>query len=72
MQAAPPSIAYAPIQPVPSSWTFTQGLLLGQASFVALVLLFIRYVVFQTVDEPDEAAWRLRREARSVSIFSVL
>ena len=68
MAAAPPSISYAPLVPVQSSWTFTQGLLFGQASFVALVLLFIRYVVFQRVEEQDEVAWRARRDARSVGL----
>ncbi|KAK4686770.1 hypothetical protein P7C73_g3347, partial [Tremellales sp. Uapishka_1] len=47
-----------------STWTFTQGLLIGQASFVVLFLLFVRYVVFEPSPEVDEEGWRRRRSER--------
>lgn len=56
----------ATIQPPPpvSGWTFTQGLLLGQASFVILCLVFIRYVVFQPAEDIDQEEWQRRRDER--------
>lgn len=55
----------ATIQPPPvPGWTFTQGLLLGQASFVILCLVFIRYVVFQPAEDIDQEEWQRRRDER--------
>ncbi|RSH94395.1 ERMES complex subunit mmm1 [Saitozyma podzolica] len=48
-----------------STWTFTQGLILGQASFLLLCLLFIRYVVFSPSEPVDADSWRRRREERA-------
>lgn len=50
----------APVQ----GWTFTQGLLFGQASFVVLCLLFVRYVVFQPAEDIDQEEWARRRDER--------
>lgn len=50
--------------PVHSQWTFTQGLILGQASFMLLILVFIRYVVFSPADKRDGEDWRKRRDER--------
>jgi len=47
-----------------SGWTFTQGLLLGQASFVILCLIFIRYVVFQPAEDVDQEEWQRRRDEK--------
>lgn len=44
-----------------STWTFTQGFILGQASFLLIVLVFVRYVVFQAAEELDEAGHKKRR-----------
>ncbi|ORY25280.1 hypothetical protein BCR39DRAFT_544734 [Naematelia encephala] len=51
--------------PASSGWTFTQGLILGQASFLVLVLLFVRYVVFSPSESIDDEGWRRRREERA-------
>lgn len=56
-----PTLAPPPVQ---SGWTFTQGLLLGQASFVVLCLMFIRYVVFQPAEDVDQEEWQRRRDER--------
>lgn len=48
----------------PNQWTFTQGLILGQASFLLLILVFIRYVVFSPADKRDGEDWRKRRDER--------
>ncbi|KAL7419811.1 ERMES complex subunit mmm1 [Cryptotrichosporon argae] len=48
-----------------SQWTFTQGLIVGQAAFLVLCLLFIRYVVFSPSEKEDNEAWRERREERA-------
>lgn len=48
-----------------STWTFTQGLILGQASFLFLCLLFIRYVVFSPSEPVDADSWRRKREERA-------
>jgi len=64
----PPTISPIPVQP---GWTFTQGLLLGQASFVVLCLVFIRYVVFQPAEDVDQDEWQRRRdEKRKVCLSS--
>lgn len=47
-----------------STWTFTQGFLLGQASFLILCGVFIRYVVFE--DAEKSRARRLEREKKAV------
>jgi len=47
--------------PQSSPWTFTQGLILGQLSFLVLVLLFVRYVVFSPSEQLDEEGWKRRR-----------
>ena len=55
------------LEPVPvpaQGWTFTQGLLFGQASFVVLCLLFVRYVVFQPAEDIDQEEWARRRDER--------
>jgi hypothetical protein len=52
------------VEPVSSQWTFTQGLILGQASFLLLTLVFIRYVVFSPADRRDGEDWRKRRDER--------
>jgi len=54
-----------PPSPPTSSWTFTQGFILGQASFLLIVLLFIRYVVFSPADAPNEEEWKQRRQERA-------
>ena len=58
MSSLPPPVATT------SSWTFTQGFLLGQASFLLLVLLFIRYVVFSPAEPIDDESWKQRRAER--------
>ena len=55
----------APIQPTQSSWTFTQGFILGQASFLLIVLLFIRYVVFSPAETPDDEGYKQRRAEKA-------
>lgn len=60
----PQAAAPVAIAPAPSGWTFTQGLLLGQASFVVLCLLFVRYVVFQPAEDIDQDEWQRRRDER--------
>jgi maintenance of morphology protein 1 len=56
-----------------STWTFTQGLILGQASFLFLCLLFIRYVVFSPSEPVDADSWRRKREERAkVSLYARL
>ncbi|GAA5924530.1 hypothetical protein JCM1841_004611 [Sporobolomyces salmonicolor] len=60
-----PALAAPPIRPPMSllpRLTFTQGVLLGQASMVILAVLFLKYVVF----EDPEAAKREREEKRRV------
>ncbi|KAI9632331.1 uncharacterized protein MKK02DRAFT_40635 [Dioszegia hungarica] len=52
------------VEPASSQWTFTQGLILGQASFLLLTLVFIRYVVFSPADRRDGEDWRKRRDER--------
>jgi maintenance of morphology protein 1 len=47
-----------------SPLTFTQGFMLGQISFLAIILLFMRYVVFSPADKGDEQGWKRRREER--------
>ncbi len=47
-----------------SHLTFTQGFILGQASFLLIVLLFMRYVVFSPADKGDEEGWRRKRSER--------
>lgn len=47
-----------------NQWTFTQGLILGQASFLLLTLVFIRYVVFSPANKRDGEDWRKRRDER--------
>lgn len=54
----------SPPQTTTSSWTFTQGFILGQASFLLIVLLFIRYVVFSPAEPIDEQGWKERRAQR--------
>lgn len=58
--------------PPPQGWTFTQGLLFGQASFVVLCLLFVRYVVFQPAEDIDPDEWKRRRDERRKVGFSCL
>ncbi|WWC68997.1 uncharacterized protein I206_102933 [Kwoniella pini CBS 10737] len=59
----PPSLAPAP--PSTSSWTFTQGFILGQASFLVIILLFVRYVVFSPSEELDTEDWRQKRAKKA-------
>ncbi|WVQ62986.1 uncharacterized protein L199_001135 [Kwoniella botswanensis] len=59
----PPSLS--PIPPPTSSWTFTQGFILGQASFLIIVLLFVRYVVFSPSEEIDAEGWKRRRAEKA-------
>lgn len=62
--SAPPSLATAPPPSTPT-WTFTQGLLLGQLSFILLTLLFMRYVVFSPESSaPASATAAADRRAR--------
>lgn len=49
---------------ITSHLTFTQGFILGQASFLVIVLLFMRYVVFSPADKGDEEGWRRKRSER--------
>ncbi|KAK8861316.1 hypothetical protein IAR55_002135 [Kwoniella newhampshirensis] len=61
-----PTLAPPPPTPPPSSpWTFTQGLILGQASFLVIVLLFVRYVVFSPSEETNAEGWKRRRAERA-------
>ncbi|TXT11048.1 hypothetical protein VHUM_01799 [Vanrija humicola] len=53
------------MHPAPAAWTFTQGFLVGQAVFLALALLFIRYVIFSPLEAQDTDGWRKRRDERS-------
>ncbi|ORX36397.1 hypothetical protein BD324DRAFT_628699 [Kockovaella imperatae] len=46
-----------------STWTFTQGFILGQASFLLIILLFIRYVVFSPAEAGDNESWKKRLAA---------
>jgi maintenance of morphology protein 1 len=55
--------------PTSSPWTFTQGLLLGQASFLVLVLLFVRYVVFSPSEAMDSEGWKKKRAEKSKVSF---
>jgi len=48
----------------PPSLTFTQGFILGQLSFLAIVLLFVRYVVFSPSSPQDTESWQQRRKER--------
>ncbi|WWC59991.1 uncharacterized protein I303_102554 [Kwoniella dejecticola CBS 10117] len=57
--------ALAPIPPSTSSWTFTQGFILGQASFLVIILLFVRYVVFSPSEELDTEGWRQKRAEKA-------
>lgn len=59
------TIPPAPIQPPQSTWTFTQGFILGQASFLLIVLLFIRYVVFSPAESPDDEGYKQRRAEKA-------
>ncbi|AFR98984.1 mitochondrial outer membrane protein [Cryptococcus neoformans C23] len=45
--------------------TFTEGFILGQASFLIILLLFIRYVVFSPSEQIDHEGWRKRRAERA-------
>ncbi|WWD16782.1 hypothetical protein CI109_101214 [Kwoniella shandongensis] len=64
--SSPSSLTIAPPPtPPPSSWTFTQGFILGQASFLVIVLLFVRYVVFSPSEELDAEGWKRRRADRA-------
>ncbi|GAA5861360.1 hypothetical protein JCM3774_000223 [Rhodotorula dairenensis] len=52
-------------------FSFTQGILLGQASMVVLAVLFLRYVVFEDPDiskRADEERRQKRKRARSRSL----
>lgn len=62
--AAVDTIPPAPVPAQVQGWTFTQGLLFGQASFVVLCLLFVRYVVFQPAEDVDQDEWKRRRDER--------
>ena len=44
--------------------TFTQGFLLGQISFLVIILVFMRYVVFSPADKGDSEGYKRRREDR--------
>ena len=44
-----------------STWTFTQGFLFGQASFLVIILVFIRYFVFAQAEEKNDDSWKKRR-----------
>ncbi|WOO78930.1 Maintenance of mitochondrial morphology protein 1 [Vanrija pseudolonga] len=57
--------AIFPMHPAPAAWTFTQGFLVGQAVFLALALLFIRYVIFSPLEAQDTEGWRRRRDERA-------
>ncbi|WVN90415.1 uncharacterized protein L203_105651 [Cryptococcus depauperatus CBS 7841] len=46
-------------------WTFTQGFILGQASFLIILLLFIRYIVFSSNEASNREDWRKRRAERA-------
>ncbi|WVQ83563.1 hypothetical protein IAT38_005704 [Cryptococcus sp. DSM 104549] len=63
MSTPPP---YTPTSaPTTSTWTFTQGFILGQASFLIILLLFVRYIVFSPSDEVDQEGWKRRRAERA-------
>ena len=47
-----------------SPLTFTQGFMLGQISFLLIILLFMRYVVFSPADRGDKQGWKKRRLER--------
>lgn len=49
----PPALNDTPLPPLisASTWTFTQGFVLGQASFLILVGVFIKYVVFENAEK---------------------
>ncbi|KIR71501.1 mitochondrial outer membrane protein [Cryptococcus deuterogattii CA1014] len=53
---------YEPFSP---NLTFTEGFVLGQASFLIILLLFIRYVVFSPSEQIDHEGWRKRRAERA-------
>ena len=55
--AASPAVAQ-------STWTFTQGFLFGQASFLVIILVFIRYFVFAQAEERNDDSWKKRRAER--------
>ncbi|WWC87517.1 uncharacterized protein L201_002407 [Kwoniella dendrophila CBS 6074] len=63
----PPSITPLPPPPITttSSWTFTQGFILGQASFLVIILLFVRYVVFSPSEELDTESWKRKRAEKA-------
>ncbi|WVQ94413.1 hypothetical protein IAU59_001492 [Kwoniella sp. CBS 9459] len=62
----PPALALPPAPaPTTSNWTFTQGFILGQASFLVIVLLFVRYVVFSPSEALDGEEWRARRAEKA-------
>jgi hypothetical protein len=66
-QAVTTAIEVVPVTPVVhhSHWTFTQGLILGQLSFLVLCLVFIRYVVFSPADAINDEEWKKRRDERA-------
>ncbi|WVR04050.1 hypothetical protein IAU60_001049 [Kwoniella sp. DSM 27419] len=67
-QVAVPALTVSPpLTTTPSTWTwtFTQGFILGQASFLIIVLLFVRYVVFSPSEELDSDGWRQRRAEKA-------
>jgi maintenance of morphology protein 1 len=59
------TLPLAPPAPQQSTWTFTQGFILGQASFLLIVLLFIRYVVFSPAETPDDEEYKQRRAEKA-------
>ncbi|WVF66802.1 hypothetical protein IAT40_001544 [Kwoniella sp. CBS 6097] len=62
----PPALALPPAPVVPTSnWTFTQGFIMGQASFLVIVLLFVRYVVFSPSEALDGEEWKARRAEKA-------
>lgn len=52
-------------EPFSPNLTFTEGFVLGQASFLIILLLFIRYVVFSPSEQIDHEGWRKRRAERA-------
>ncbi|OCF45013.1 mitochondrial outer membrane protein [Kwoniella heveanensis CBS 569] len=72
--STPPPPLALPVAPVPtttSNWTFTQGFILGQASFLVIVLLFVRYVVFSPSEALDGEEWRARRAEKAKASYMV-
>lgn len=54
-----------------STWTFTQGFLLGQVVFVIICGVFIKYVVFDEGDKnKDKQTGKGRQEVRKVSLLA--